>query len=774
MTAGGETFVGMPMRRREDAALVRGAARFVDDLGAGDGIPAGDVAHLVVVRSTVAHGRIVAIDPAEALAVPGVVAVVTGADLAGSVSPYPVASRDGSQVAHAPVEAIATDTVRYVGEPVAAVLAGSRAAAEDAAELVVVEYEPLPAVVTVADARSAGTVVHGAAPDNVLVRWSRRRGDVEQAFRAAPIVARCRARVARLVAAPIEVRACVATYDEGADLLTLFASAQDPWRQRAQLAAVLGRAERSIRVVVPEVGGAFGSKGSLVPEYAIASWCAIRHGRSVRWFEDRSENFLAAYQGRGMEAEVEIALERDGRFTALRADIAADVGAYLYPNTANVSVTTAMLMTGCYDIPAVEVNLAGFATTKVPTGPYRGAGRPEAAFFLERTVDVAARASGIDPVELRRRNFVPADAFPHENGLGHVYDSGDYSGALEEACRLLDYDELRAGQRAARAAGRLTGVGVASYVERAAPGRWESAEARLERGGRLVVRVGSSPHGQGHETTFAQVAADAFGITPDEVDVRHGDSAAGPSGVGTYGSRSVTLGGSAVLRACEALEAKATLVAASIANRAPGELRYRSGRWWPAEGGGEGVGLAEVASAALDSGEPLVAEARFEIDSPVFSFGAYGAAVAIDAETGRVEIERIAAVDDAGVVVNPLLAEGQVVGSTVQGVGASLFEEVVHDADGQPLTGSFASYGLPGAPDVSFELRTALRCTPSPLNPLGAKGLGEAGTIGVPAAVANAVVDALAHLGVEHVDPPYSPERIWRLIRDAHEAGGNS
>jgi len=766
----GVPFTGRSMTRREDRALVRGEARFTDDLGAADDVPVGDAVHMVVVRSTVAHARIVGVDATEALALPGTVAVVTGADLAGTVSPYPVVSRDGATLADAPVEVVATGTVRYVGEPVAAVLARSRAAAEDAAELVVVDYEPLEPVASVDDARRRVAVVHDAAPDNVLVRWSHRSGDVDGAFRDAQRVARCHLHIPRLVAAPIEVRACVAAHDAANDLVTLWASAQDPWRQSAQLAAVLRRPEASIRVVVPEVGGAFGSKGSLVPEYALAAWCAIHHRVAVRWFEDRSENFLAAYQGRGMQADVELALGDGGRFLALRADIAADIGAYLYPNTPNVAVTTAMLMTGCYDIAAAEVRVEGLATTKVPTGPYRGAGRPEAAFFVERVVDVAARATGLDPVEIRRRNLVAPGAFPHDNGLGHRYDSGNYPAALDEACRLLGYDALRAEQRDARASGRLVGVGIASYVERAAPGGWESAEALLAPGGRVVVRVGSSPHGQGHETTFAQVAADALGVAPDAIDVRHGDSSAGPPGVGTYGSRSVTLGGSAVLQACEGLLARATAAAATLCGADPADLDYRDGRWSRRDRPDEGVGLADVAAAALDAGAPLRADARFTIASPVFSFGTYGAAVEIDPETGRVEILRIAAVDDAGVVVNPLLAEGQVVGSSVQGVGASLYEEVVHDPDGQPLSGSFVSYGIPSAPDVAFELETALLCTPSPLNPLGAKGLGEAGSIGVPAAVGNAVVDALAPFGVEHVDPPYSPERIWGLVADRPDA----
>ncbi len=767
-------WIGRSVPRREDDDLVNGTARFVDDLRDAEGLPAGERLTMSVVRSSIAHGRIARIDGTAALALPGVVAVVTGRDIEASTSPYAIGpSRDGAEIAGAPMALLAGSTVRYVGEPVAVVLARSPAEAEDAVEQVRVDYEALEPVVTVDDARRAAVAVHDAIADNVLVRWEHRTGDVEARFERAATVARCRASIPRLAAAPIEVRGCLASYDPEDDLVTVWASAQDPWRQAAQLATVLRREPNAVRVVVPHVGGAFGSKGSLAPEYGLAAWCAIRHGFPVRWFEDRSENLLASYQGRGMQADLELALDADGRFLALRAEIAADVGAYLYPNTANVSVTTATLMTGCYDLGAVEVHLEGFATTKVPTGPYRGAGRPEAAFFLERTVDVAAAMTGIDPVELRRRNLVPAAAFPHPNGLGLTYDSGDYLGALETACQLFEYEELRAEQHEARASGRLFGVGVASYVERAAPAIWESASASLSESGRLSIRVGSCPHGQGHETTFAQIAADRFDVSLETVDVAHGDSAAGPAGVGTFGSRSVTLGGSAVDVACRELLVSAGTVAAEMLAVAPPALSYAEGQWsvpGPVVGESHVVDLASVGKAAVAAGTPLQSEARFSIESPVFSFGAYAAAVEVDRATGVVTVLRLVAVDDAGVLVNPLLAEGQVIGSSVQGIGAALFEEIVHDGDGQPLTTSFVSYGLASAAEVEIDFRCAFRCTPSPLNPLGAKGLGEAGTIGVPAAVGNAVADALGPIGISHVDPPYTPEKLWRLVGAAPPA----
>ena len=772
------SWIGRSVLRREDDDLVSGTARFVDDLRSADGLPAGERLTMWVIRSPIAHGRITAVEVTEALDLPGVVAVVTGADIASSISPYGIGpSRDGAGIADAPMTLLAGSTVRYVGDPVAVVLARSPAEAEDAAAQVRVDYEALQPVVTVEDARRAVVAVHDAIADNVLVRWEHRTGDVEACFERAATVARCRAVIPRLAAAPIEVRGCLASYDPEDDLVTLWASAQDPWRQAAQLATVLRREPEAVRVVVPHVGGAFGSKGSLAPEYGLAAWCAIHLGVPVRWFEDRSENLLASYQGRGIEADLELALDAEGRFLALRAGIAADVGAYLYPNTANVSVTTATLMTGCYDLEAVEVHLEGFATTKVPTGPYRGAGRPEAAFFLERVVDIAAAMTGIDPVELRRRNLVPPEAFPHPNGLGLTYDSGDYLGALETACNLFEYEELRAEQHEARASGRLFGVGVASYVERAAPAIWESAEASLSEAGRLLIRVGSCPHGQGHETTFAQIAADRFDVSLETVEVSHGDSAAGPAGVGTFGSRSVTLGGSAVYVACRELLEGARSTAAEMLDAKAQALSYSDGQWSaPALAVCEShvVDLAGVGKQAAAAGTPLRSQARFSIESPVFSFGAYAAAVEIDRDTGAVTVLRLVAVDDAGVLVNPLLAEGQVIGSSVQGIGAALFEEVVHDGDGQPLTTSFVSYTLASAAEVEVDFRSAFRCTPSPLNPLGAKGLGEAGTIGVPAAIGNAVADALSPLGISHVDPPYTPEKIWRLVGANATAGAGS
>jgi carbon-monoxide dehydrogenase large subunit len=763
-----DPWVGRPVPRREDASLLVGDGTFIDNLAPPDAL------HLVMVRSPFAHARVRSVDRTAAEALPGVTAVVTAGDLDGGAAHLPVTVVEGAQVAtDAAMPLLARDVVRFAGEPVAAVLADSRAVGEDAAELVAVDYEPLPVVTDPRLAPSSGVRLHPDVSGNVLLRWRRSGGAVDAGFDAADRVVTGHFAIPRLVACPIEPRGCVAAHDAEADMLTLWCSAQDPHRPLAHLSAVLGRPAERLRVVVPDVGGAFGSKGSLAPEHAVAAMLAVRWGRPVKWIEDRQENFLAAYQGRGLEADVWLAVDADGRFLALRARLVADLGAYLYPSTAIVPLTVATLATGAYDVPSADVEVLGVATNKVPTGPYRGAGRPEAAFLIERMTDLAAGELGMDPVEIRRRNLVPRERFPHTTPMGLTYDSGDYRGSLDRACELLGYDEWRGRQRAARDEGRLLGLGFAVFVERAGPQLWESAAAAIRPDGRVVIRTGSSAHGQGHETTFAQIAADVLEVDPSDVTVVHGDSAEVPAGIGTFGSRSVTIGGSAVMVVLEEVRARALAVAAGLLEASQEDVRWEGGRFVVA-GSDRGIGLREVAEAASSGHEPadgmaspLRAEGRFTMAGPVFPFGAYAAVVEIDRATGSVLLPALVAVDDAGTIVNPLLAEGQVRGSILQGLAAALSEEAVHDEEGQLVTGSFMAYGIPSSADLAVKLRSEFRCTPSPLNPLGAKGLGESGTIGVPAAVANAVADALAPLGIRTVDPPFTPEKLWRLLHDA-------
>ena len=710
-------WIGEALPRLEDERFLAGSAQYVGDLK----LP--DMLHAAFVRSVAAHGRVRGIDREAAAATPGVRLVLTAADVEGETDPFPVFGRDADLV---PVmhPVLARDRVRYVGEPVALVVADTAEQAADAAEQVLVDVEELPALVDPRESRGAPHL-HDAAPDNVLLRLRLGSGDVDAAFAAAHAIVRQTVRLPRLIAAPLEPRAVLASHDPGSDVLTLWVSAQDQHRQLAGLSTVLRRPAEKLRVVVPDVGGAFGSKGVPQAETAAVALAAIRLGRAVAWTETRTESSLAVYQGRGAEVAAELALAADGRMLGLRARVLADLGAYLYTTTPVASQTLASLLAGCYAIPAAEVEVTGVCTTTVPTGPYRGAGRPEAAFAIERLVDRAAAALGLDRVELRRRNAIPRDAFPYRSPLGPTYDSGDYTGALEAVLRLSRWDDLLADRERARAGGRLAGVGLALYVERAGPG-WESARLRLEQDGSVVLHTGSSSHGQGHETTFAQIVAEELGVEPGAVEVRSGDSFEIGEGVGTFASRSVTVGGSAALLAAR-------------------ELRAR-----------------------LDAGDgaPLEASTRFELAGPVFSFGAYVATVEIEPETGETRLQLLFAVDDCGRVVNPLLAEGQVQGAVVQAIGECLHEQAGYDDDGRPLAVNLYEYHLPTAQSLP-ELVTELRETPSPLNPLGAKGVGEGGSIGTPAAVANAVVDALAPFGIRHLDPPYTAARVWAAMRAA-------
>jgi aerobic carbon-monoxide dehydrogenase large subunit len=706
--------VGRPVRRREDARILRGGTRYLDDID-----PPG-AAHVAFVRSPFAHARIGGVEVPDALE--GVVAVIIAADLEGRIGDLPVQGFEGGRVSAEGHPVLAGEEVRYSGQPVAAVLAESRALAEDAAELIEVDYEPFEPVL---EARGS---------EVTMSHWHKVCGDVDGAFDSAAHVVRASHSLPRLAPVPMEARGAIAAYDEAGDVLTVWVSAQDSHRQLAGLAAVLDRPEESIHVIVPDVGGAFGSKGAPAPETMLVAAAAMTTGRAVKWAEDREENFVASYQGRGMEADVELALDADGTILAVRARIWADLGGYLMPTTAIPTHTTAMLMCGVYDIQAADVEVFGMRTNKVPTGPYRGAGRPEAAWFVECTVDVAARELGIDPLELRRRNLIRE--LPYETALGWTYDSGDYARCLDLAEELVRPERRYDDER-------VIGTGFGMYVERAG-GLFETADAELLPDGRLLVRSGSSPHGQGHDTTFGQLAAERFGVGLEDVELRFGDSNEVPRGVGTFASRSVAMGGSAVIQAVDALREKCEAVAARLRDA----------------GGDEGrtLSLRDIASA-----EPgLRAGARFESDL-VFSSGAYGAVVEIERATGRLRVLRLAAVDDAGTIVNPLLAEGQVIGGSAQGLGQCLVEEAAYDEEGNPTFASFVGYSLLTAAEMP-PVEAAFVETPSPLNPLGAKGIGEGGSIGTPPAVANAVADAL---GGVRVDPPFTAEKLWMAMREA-------
>ncbi|MGZ4292778.1 MAG: xanthine dehydrogenase family protein molybdopterin-binding subunit, partial [Solirubrobacteraceae bacterium] len=705
--------------RREDARVLRGETRYLDD------IDRPGVVHAAFVRSPFAHAAIRSIStPARA---EGLVAVVTSADLGPGVRPFPVIEPAGAHVCEAEAHPVlAAGEVRYVGQPVALVIAASRALAEDACELVDVHYEPRPVVTSPRQS------------DHALMRWTHRSGDVDAVFAAAAHVVKGRYGLPRLIAAPIEPRGAIAEHTAAGDLLTVWCSAQDTHRPLAQLAHILDRPAHGIRVVVPDVGGAFGSKGTIAPEVAAIAVAALRLGVPVKWTEDRLENLLAASQGRGIDGDVELALDADGRMLGLRARLWADVGAYLLTTTPVPPHTAATLITGCYDIPAAEVTVVGAQTHKVPIGPYRGAGRPDAAYMLEALVDAAARQTGIDRVALRRRNLVRR--FPHRTPTGLEYDSGDFERCLDLALEL-------AGEDVDQIPGTLRGTGVALYVERAG-GAFESAEIELRPGGRFAIASSSSPHGQGHDITFAQIAADRLRAPLDAIELTFGDSATTPPGVGTFGSRSVAMAGSAIAVAADRLVEQARALATETSDPEPDAATVD----WAA--------LADTAD------PPLRVSAEWR-SANAFSSGAYVARVAIDVATGALTVQRLVAVDDAGTLINPLLVHGQVIGGAVQALGECLTEEAIHDAEGQMRSGSFLDYCLLTAAEIP-PIVTGEVQTPSPLNPLGAKGAGEGGAVGTLAAVANAVTDAL---GGRHVDPPFTSETLWRVLHAPPEVG---
>ena len=745
--------------RREDPPLVTGAALYCDDLVAAGAL------HAVFVRAPLAHGRILAIDPAPAAAMPGVAGVFTAADL--DLPPLPAGGAPAAMAR--PV--LATGSVRFLGEAVAVVVAATRAQAVDAAEAVEVDYEPLEVVTDPrrALAADAPRLFEGGGNLAKERRWP----EPSRALEGAEVVVRGRFVNQRVAAAPIEPNAAVAVPEPGRDGLTLYAPSQAPFWTRDTVAEVLGMDQERVRVVVPAVGGAFGARIHTYPEQVAVAALAWRLGRPVRYVESRSETMLAMTHGRAQVQEVELAATRDGRITGLRARLLADGGAYPADATPMLS-STRYMASGVYRIAKVEVAWECVATNTTPVAAYRGAGRPEATAMIERAVDLLAARLGIDPAELRRRNLIPARAFPYTTATRARYDSGDYQGALDRVLAAAGYEELRGEQAARRQRGdvRQLGIGLSVYVEVTGFGS-EFGEVVVEPDGRITARTGVSPHGQGHETAFAQLVAATLGVGADQVGVVHSDTFAVPRGEGTMGSRSLQVGGSAVAGAATQVLEKARALAAHLLEAPAEDVAV-----FPGEGLGvagaptTALAWAELAAAAADPDRRppgmdagLAAAVDFEMEHSTFPFGAHLAVCEVDTETGLVRLLRHVAVDDSGRIHNRMLAEGQVHGGIAQGIAQALFEEVGYDENGNCLHGNLASYTMPAAADLpAFE--TQRTETPTPLNPLGAKGIGESGTIGSTPAVQNAVVDALAHLGVTHLDMPLTPERVWRALRD--------
>ena len=766
-------FVGSEVRRIEDPRLIQGQAQYVDDVT----LPG--LLHAFVLRSPWAHARIASVDFSAAVKAPGVFAVLTGKDLEGKVNQKPLRIYPpGIKVpSHLP---LALGKVTFVGHPVALVLASERALARDAADLIQVEYDPLdPLTDPEAALRPGALQIYEEVPGNLVYEHTWTTGDLDGAFARAHKVIKGRFVNQRLAPMPLEPRGCVALWQAGS--LTFWTSTQMPHMVKAFLAQILGLPEHQIRVITPEVGGGFGCKAGFYDEEILAAFAAIRLGRPVKWIEQRSESFVATIHGRGQIHEAELAVAQDGTLLALRVRGVADLGAHLEPFTCGPPLLTGRLITGAYRIPAASYTIRTALTTKTPTAAYRGAGRPEGSFIIERMMDLAAAELGMDPVEIRKKNFIRPEEFPYKAPSGLTYDSGRYAHTLDKALEMLDYKKSRDEQARLRKEGRYLGVGFSTFVETASTGPspkmafsgHEYGAVRVDPSGRITALTGTSPHGQGGATTFAQIVADELGVRPEDVTVLHSDTAVVPMGFGTGGSRGGTVGGTAILLASQSVKDKARRIAAHLLEAAPEDIVLEDGKLHVKGLPDRAVTLREVAQAAhrannLPPGMEPGLEASRVFDPPDFTipFGVYIAVVEVLPETGEVRLLRFIGVDDVGTVLNPMILKGQLHGGIAQGVAQALWEEVVYDEAGQILSGSLMDYAAPKAPDLlMFELGHTV--TPTPHNPLGAKGVGEAGAIGAPQAVVNAVLDALAPFGIRHLDMPLRPEKIWRAIQSA-------
>jgi carbon-monoxide dehydrogenase large subunit len=727
--------------------------------------------HLCFVRSPVAHARITGIDVSAALEAPGVVAVYTGADLA-ALPPRKGMSMMNQEMQQRPV---ATDTVRYVGEPVAVVVTEEPYQGEDATELVGVDYDPLPAVVSLADALACKTVLFPAAGTNVAAEFGNRDHAAAGLFDGCEVVVTRTIINQRVAPAPMESRSAAAAWGEDGRL-TAWIPNQGAQGTRGSLAGQLGIDAAQVRVITPDVGGAFGAKFGADPEQAVTAWVARELGRPARWSETRYENLIAMTHGRAQEQTITIGGTRDGRVLAYRLDVLQDGGAY--PRIgAILPMLTILMAPGPYDIPRAEAFGTTLVTTTTPMGAYRGAGRPEATAALERAMDLFATEIGMDPAQVRRKNLLPPFTEPHQTAFGALYDSGDYVAALDRALDAAGYAELRREQEERRARGDVLqmGIGLASYVEITGGGDEagppsENATVEVHPDGTATILTGTSPHGQGHETAWAMLASDELGIPIEKITLKWGDTDLIPEGGGTGGSRSLQQGGAAVQQASQELIEVARDRAAAELEASPADLVFDVSRSAFAVAGDP---AAAVPLASLAAEERLLVRTVFSAPNATYPFGTHVAVTDVDTETGKVVLRRVVTVDDAGVVLNPLLAEGQRHGGIAQGAAQAFLEEVVYDSDGNPLTASFADYPILSATEVpSFEL--ADMATPTTYNPLGAKGIGEAGTIGATPAVQNSVIDAVAHLGVRHIDMPTTPQRVWTAIQAAAADGARS
>jgi carbon-monoxide dehydrogenase large subunit len=771
--------VGAAVRRSEDRAFLLGQGRFLEDLRLAG------LLHAAFVRSPHAHARILGIALEAARRLAGVVAVYTFDDFAQSLRPLPPLSKPPAaltarlaiQLADAPQLPLARHVVRYVGEPVALVVAVDRYVAEDALALIEVTYEPLPAVTDALGATETGApVLHAAAGDNVAFSFLGAVGDVERAFRGAAVVLREEFRIARQAAIPLEPRGVAAVHDRRDGTLTTWNGSQHPHYVQLALTAVLGAPAHKVRVIVPDVGGGFGVKAAVYPEDVLIPLVARDLDRPVRWIETRREHLMAATHSRDQLQRLELAAAADGRLLGLRGRIWLDVGAY-NPGGFTLAYNTLAHMPGPYRLPALAVELTGVFTNKTPVAPYRGAGRPEAAFGLDRFLDQLARQLSIDPVELRLRNMVRPEAMPYDTGLLYrdgnpvVYDSGDFPAILRMASSAARYDEFRKAQAGWRARGVHRGIGVSYYVEATGLGPYEGAVVRVDRSGRVVVASGACSQGQGHETVFAQIAADALDAPLDWVTVIGGDTDRVTHGVGTFASRSAVMAGNAIHLACRTVRDKLLAAAARCLEAPVADLEIEDGHVRVRGTPSSALPFAAVVQASVPTfaaaGDPAFeATAHYHAPNLTYASGAHVAEVEVDAETGRLTLLRYLVAHDCGRLINPMIVDGQVHGGVVQGIGGALWEEIRYDAAGQLMTGTLLDYAIPAAADVPF-IETRHAEFPSPRNPLGIKGAGEGGTIAPPSAIASAIEDALAPFGVHITRVPMTASEIARLVAQA-------
>ena len=767
--------IGARVRRKEDPRLITGAGTYVDD------IRRVDMAYLEFARSPYAHARIISIDVTAARALEGVIDVFIFEDIKDSAGPLPVDAAPEEDMLKPQRFALASGKVRTLGDPVAAVVADDRYVARDAAELVDVVYEPLAAVVDVEAATDEGsTLIWEDLGTNVAFRTLAGTDDIDDALAKADNVFSFRYVNQRLIPNPMETRGVVVEPEAGGGF-TMWSSTQIPHMLKDRLAEGLGIPANQVRVIAPEVGGGFGCKLNVYAEEFVTALAALRNNVPVKWIEDRSEGFLATTHGRGQVNYIDVGVNDDGKVLALKTKIFADLGAYYQILTPAVPTLSQAMMTGPYDIPDGHSELIAVFTNKSPTDAYRGAGRPEATYFVERALDQTARKLDMDPAEIRRINLIRADKYPYVTPTGVEYDSAEHGTALDMALEMIEYKDFRGTQAASLNEGRYLGIGMSSYTEICGFGPsddvgfacWESGTVKVDRSGKVTVLTGASPHGQGQETSFAQIVADDLGVPFDDVIVLHGDTSIIPYGVGTFGSRATVVGGTALRMSTYKLKEKARLIASHLLEAAPGDMVYEDGAVHVRGAPSQRKTIAEIASEAHEfqnvprgAGiEPgFEATSLFDPDKYTFPFGTHIATVEVDVETGKVRLTRYVAVDDCGKVINPMLVDGQRHGGIVQGIGQALFEAAVYDENGQLLSGTLMDYAIPIASELVW-METDRTETPTPNNPLGIKGIGEAGTIAAAPAIVNAVVDALKPLGIDDINMPLSPQNVWHAIQ---------